>query len=289
MPMLRAIDLASEPALPVRFELLRAGHFKGRTSEHWIRHPFTLIGQACGNAIRFEVEGQGVVRIPRGGGYVLSATAHYRSILPPGERYAFKWLHANVRLLQALDLFRAQPVPVAQPVSVGRAIGRTVDALLDLPAPDPRQAVARAARIQALGLELLDAILAAAPAARPADAQWPSLRRVAPVLRFMEERMAEPLSKEDLAAALHLSESRFHELFMQALNLPPMKYLQDLRLKRAQQWLWTTEDPVAEIGRRCGFADAFHFSRIFKANFGASPRAYRHQARRMAAWEHLER
>ncbi|MEV8610809.1 helix-turn-helix domain-containing protein [Amycolatopsis sp. NPDC051373] len=36
--------------------------------------------------------------------------------------------------------------------------------------------------------------------------------------------------------------------------------------------------PIAAIGRRWGFSDAAHFSRLFRSTYGRSPREYRHDS-----------
>jgi transcriptional regulator GlxA family with amidase domain len=43
------------------------------------------------------------------------------------------------------------------------------------------------------------------------------------------------------------------------------------RLDRAATLLARSNYSVAEIARMCGFGDAFHFSRRFKAAYGQSP------------------
>jgi len=41
--------------------------------------------------------------------------------------------------------------------------------------------------------------------------------------------------------------------------------------------LRTTSHSIAEIGRRVGYEDQFHFSRVFKKQIGISPLKYRQQ------------
>ena len=96
-----------------------------------------------------------------------------------------------------------------------------------------------------------------------------------PVLRRMQEEPEGAWSREGLARLVHLSPSRFHALFKEAMGQAPLAYLQELRLRRAQERLVASEAGVAEIGRACGFGDPFHFSRQFKAFCGESPRTYR--------------
>ena len=83
-----------------------------------------------------------------------------------------------------------------------------------------------------------------------------------------------------LARAVGVSTSRLHALFHDALGLSPLQYVQRQRLRRAQQLLAGSDLPVAEVGARAGFGDAFHFSRTFRRAFGEGPRAWRERSRR---------
>ena len=51
------------------------------------------------------------------------------------------------------------------------------------------------------------------------------------------------------------------------------------RLQEAQKLLLTTELPVAEVARRTGWNDPFHFSRLFTRLTGRSPSAFRADCR----------
>ncbi len=64
------------------------------------------------------------------------------------------------------------------------------------------------------------------------------------------------------------------KLFQKEMGLTPLKYMIDLRMKRAKSMLaaaWTREYSVAEVAENCGFSDALYFSRVFKKYYGCSP------------------
>ncbi len=64
------------------------------------------------------------------------------------------------------------------------------------------------------------------------------------------------------------------KLFQKEMGLTPLKYMIDLRMKRAGSLLstaWTWEYSVAEVAENCGFSDALYFSRVFKKYYGCSP------------------
>lgn len=111
-------------------------------------------------------------------------------------------------------------------------------------------------------------------ARRPSDQPPPSL-----MLRRMqvhvESHIDRPLSIEDLAESVGCSEASVYRSFRQHAHTSPARWISHVRAERAAVLLRTTTLPVHEIGRRVGFTDPFHFSRLFKRQMGASPRAYR--------------
>lgn len=83
----------------------------------------------------------------------------------------------------------------------------------------------------------------------------------------------------DLAAACHVSYRTLHRRFREAAGLPPLDYLQTLRVERAKTLLeeghLALEGVVAEVG----YADVSSFCRLFAQRVGLSPAQYRRQFR----------
>lgn len=79
------------------------------------------------------------------------------------------------------------------------------------------------------------------------------------------------------------------KLFQKEMGRTPLKYMVDLRMKKAKSMLaaaWTREYSVAEVAESCGFGDALYFSRVFKKYYGCSPTEFvkrcREEAQRAA-------
>jgi transcriptional regulator GlxA family with amidase domain len=51
--------------------------------------------------------------------------------------------------------------------------------------------------------------------------------------------------------------------------------LERLRLARAEPLLWLSNLSLRAIALQCGFPDAYHFSRRFRAVYGMPPSAFR--------------
>lgn len=84
-----------------------------------------------------------------------------------------------------------------------------------------------------------------------------------------------PLSIAALARAAGVSREHLTRAFSAHFGASPREAQIALRLDRAAHLLVRTGLPIAEVARLCGFADQFHFSRRFRAAYGASPRAFR--------------
>jgi AraC-like DNA-binding protein len=80
-----------------------------------------------------------------------------------------------------------------------------------------------------------------------------------------------------LARSAHLSPKHFARCFRDAVGMPPMAYLQSVRLSRARTALATTSETITRVAIGHGFADAAHFTRAFKRQYGATPSIFRRQ------------
>ena len=79
-----------------------------------------------------------------------------------------------------------------------------------------------------------------------------------------------------LADASLMSRSSFAERFHDAFGITPMKFLHDVRLRRAAEIFQRNPGlAIDQVASRVGFASRSHFSREFKRRFGASPAAFR--------------
>lgn len=98
-------------------------------------------------------------------------------------------------------------------------------------------------------------------------------------IHYLEERYAEPITLNSLTAALDCNARQLQRLFKARLNIGPMEYLLQVRLKQAKALLKHTNITLAQIAEAVGYMDSYYFSRIFKKYTGVSPRQYKEQAR----------
>jgi len=102
--------------------------------------------------------------------------------------------------------------------------------------------------------------------------------RVQRAVAYLHDHLAEPLDLDQLAEVSDLSRSHLTRLFRQHTGHTPMTYLRRARIERARQLLADVDLSIKQIARRCGFDDAYHFSRVFRQIDGLSPTLYREAA-----------
>lgn len=99
-----------------------------------------------------------------------------------------------------------------------------------------------------------------------------------PALHHIEDYIAEPLTNARLAALCHLSEDYFIRQFRRAIGQSPLQYILERRVTLAAQRLLFSSESIEQIALEVGFANRFHFSRVFARKIGIPPAAYRKQS-----------
>lgn len=97
-------------------------------------------------------------------------------------------------------------------------------------------------------------------------------RKLIQVIGAMEQHMEDPLSPDDLASEVGVTRRQLERLFCSALQDTPTHFYLQLRLNRARELLQQTDMSITSVCVACGFESPSHFSRTYRARFGASPR-----------------
>jgi AraC-like DNA-binding protein len=98
--------------------------------------------------------------------------------------------------------------------------------------------------------------------------------RVAQIMEYVRQHLAQPLTVADLAACARLSPSAFAHRFRDVAGMSPHQYLIGARLERARELLVAREMNVSEAARAVGYPSLSHFIDAFKRRFGMTPGAY---------------
>ena len=106
---------------------------------------------------------------------------------------------------------------------------------------------------------------------------------VAAATALLTDRLADPWSVADLAAAVRTSESTLFARFRQVTGMSPVQYLRRLRLGEARRRMIVLGDTAAQAAAAVGYRSASHFSRDYRALHGQPPAADAGRARALLA------
>lgn len=84
---------------------------------------------------------------------------------------------------------------------------------------------------------------------------------------------------EEMIKRSRLKERTFKRRFTEAVGMPPIAYVQRLRIEDAKRRLERTATPIDEIGWQVGYEDPAFFRRLFRRTTGLAPGAYRKRFR----------
>jgi transcriptional regulator GlxA family with amidase domain len=96
---------------------------------------------------------------------------------------------------------------------------------------------------------------------------------------LVHAQFAETLSIGGVARQLGVSEGHLSRAFHQSTGLRLVEYVARFRAERARTLLRETDRPVTDIAFSCGFQSLSQFNRVFRAQFGQSPRECRRERR----------
>jgi AraC-like DNA-binding protein len=106
------------------------------------------------------------------------------------------------------------------------------------------------------------------------DRGWVAAARdpdIGRVLAAIHRDPAHDWSVEALAGVMHASRSSFAERFAAIVGETPARYVAQVRMHQARQWLERDRLRIAEVARRLGYDSEASFSRAFKRVIGAPP------------------
>lgn len=97
---------------------------------------------------------------------------------------------------------------------------------------------------------------------------------------YIEKHFDEEITLDDLVNEAHFNKTYFVKRFKDFWEIPPMKYVNNVRLRKADELLLNTDRSVMEIAKQTGFGSIHYFSRKFKEKYGVAPSEYRAQRKK---------
>ncbi len=107
------------------------------------------------------------------------------------------------------------------------------------------------------------------------DAQMAERDELADLQAWIVDHPDADLTVAALAARAGMSERNFTRVFAREVGATPADYVERVRVETARRLLETTGLAVAEVARRCGYANPDTFQRAFVRQLGVTPRDYR--------------
>jgi AraC-like DNA-binding protein len=105
-------------------------------------------------------------------------------------------------------------------------------------------------------------------------------------MSFIRDNAARRLSVEAVARHVAMSPSHFAHRFRAVARVSPMRYLKQVRLNHARALMLSRGVAVGEAAFQVGYESASHFTRDFRAFFGAAPGEYVRNLRGQGAGTH---
>jgi AraC-like DNA-binding protein len=92
---------------------------------------------------------------------------------------------------------------------------------------------------------------------------------------YIEDRLDEEISLQQLAEVAQLSRYHFARAFKHSFGIPPHRYHMSRRMERAKALLEVPARSVTEVGLILGFAETSSFTTSFRRSVGLTPSDYR--------------
>lgn len=98
---------------------------------------------------------------------------------------------------------------------------------------------------------------------------------MADALAYMAANLHRPLSRNEVAATMHLSPSHFSRQFRRHVGRSFSQVLTRMRAEQAAELLVRTDLSIGQIAAATGFTDQGYLTKVFRAQMGQTPSGYR--------------
>lgn len=99
-------------------------------------------------------------------------------------------------------------------------------------------------------------------------------KRIEKAKYYIIENYEKNISSALLAQLAGLNPDYFGTCFKNFTGINVKEYVNRVRIRKAQELLYTQNHTVREIASRCGFENIFYFSKVFKEIVGVPPSEY---------------
>lgn len=100
-------------------------------------------------------------------------------------------------------------------------------------------------------------------------------KRIMLAIEIINRDYAKNLENRKICRLINMSQNNFLRLFQRDIGQTPHSYLSYIRIRNARRLLREGEFSIDEIAEKTGFANRYHFTRIFKKYTFTTPGDYR--------------
>jgi AraC-like DNA-binding protein len=179
------------------------------------------------------------------------------------------------------------PMPAPAVIAGGQGLERIFRRILlelDRHDGDERSRKLSAVQIMSLLMEMLvfvsrTALIQTSKTPLSPSAKAPAREEFQHLLQWLNARISDPPSLDEMASRLGLSPSHFTLAFKREVGRTPIEHMTTLRIDEASRRLVSQPDhTITDIAMDLGFSSSQYFSNVFKKMKGFSPRQWRESA-----------
>lgn len=129
-------------------------------------------------------------------------------------------------------------------------------------------------RIRAILLEIIAVFLENNENVRLNSEKSGHIDKIQEVMQYIEAHLSDNISLEQISQIAHFHPNYLIRLFKETTGLPPIQYMNRLRMERAKSLLNGTAWTISAVADAIGMENSY-FSRMFKEYTGVTPTEYR--------------
>ena len=113
--------------------------------------------------------------------------------------------------------------------------------------------------------------------------------RAKEAINYIESHFAEPITLDDIAAAVHISTSECCRCFKRCIKLSPFEYLMRYRIFMSTNLIQHEKTAsISSVASRTGFNSSSYFNKLFRKYIGCTPTEYKKEpAKHQASRDHF--